>query len=182
MGASNAVNLTDGLDGLAAGCVLPNALVFAVVAYLAGNSIWANYLNISFIPDAGELAVFCVSLAAGTLVFLWYNARPAEIYMGDVGALGVGGGIGAVAVLTGQPLVLVISGFIFCVEAISVIIQRTNFKITKKLYGEGRRVFLSSPIHHHYQKRGLDDTKIVVRMWIISLALAMVALMSLKLR
>lgn len=182
VGASNAVNLTDGLDGLAAGCVIPNALVFSVVAYLAGNTIWSHYLNIAYIPGAGELAIFCIALAAGTLVFLWFNAEPAEVYMGDVGALGIGGGLGAVAVLTGQPIILAFSGFIFVIEAVSVMIQRTYFKATKKIYGEGRRIFLSTPIHHSFQQKGMRNSKIVIRMWIVSLALALFALMTLKLR
>lgn len=182
VGASNAVNLTDGLDGLAAGCIIPNALVFAVVSYLAGNTIWSHYLSIAYLPGVGELAIFCLALAAGTVVFLWFNAEPAEVYMGDVGALGIGGGLGAVAVLTGQPLLLAFSGFIFVVETVSVIIQRTYFKATKRIYGEGRRIFLSTPIHHSFQKKGMRNSKIVIRMWIISLALALFALMTLKLR
>lgn len=182
VGASNAVNLTDGLDGLAAGCVIPNTLVFSVMAYLAGNTIWSHYLNIAYIPGVGELAIFCIALTAGTLVFLWFNAEPAEIYMGDVGALGIGGGLGAVAVLTGQPIILAFSGFIFVIEAVSVMIQRSYFKATKKLYGEGRRIFLSTPIHHSFQQKGMRNSKIVIRMWIVSLALALFALMTLKLR
>lgn len=182
VGASNAVNLTDGVDGLATGCLLPNIAVFGAIAYFAGNSILSEYLNINYIPGVGELTIFCSALAAGALVFLWFNGEPAEVYMGDIGALGIGGALGAVAVVSGQPFLLPISGFIFVAEALSVIIQRSYFKATKRLNGEGKRIFLMTPIHHHYQKKGLQNSKIVLRMWMISLVLAVVALMTLKIR
>ena len=182
VGTSNAVNLTDGLDGLAAGCTIPCATVLGAVSYLAGHKMWAAYLNIGYIPGVGELLVFCVALIAGTLVFLWYNCEPAEVYMGDVGALGLGGALGAVAVLSGHPILLLISGGVFVAEAGSTIIQRVYFKITKRIFGEGRRVFTMTPIHHTWQKRGVKNPKIVVRFWMISLVFAVVALATLKLR
>lgn len=182
VGASHAVNLTDGVDGLAAGCAVPNVFVFGIVAYLVGNARWASYLNIGYVPGVGELAVFCAAIAAGILIFLWFNAAPATIYMGDTGSLALGGALGATALLTGHPLLLVISGGVFVVETLSVIIQKTYFKYTKKKYGEGRRVFLKTPIHHAWQLRGTANTKLVVRCWIVSLALAVVALITLKMR
>lgn len=182
VGASNAVNLTDGVDGLAAGCLLPNIAVFGAISYFAGNTILSSYLNINYISGVGELTIFCAALGAGTLVFLWFNGEPAEVYMGDIGALGIGGALGATAVVSGQPLLLPISGFIFVAEAVSVIIQRSYFKATKRIHGEGRRIFLMTPIHHHYQKKGLRNSKIVLRMWMISLVLAVIALMTLKIR
>lgn len=182
VGASHAVNLTDGVDGLAAGCAVPNVCVFGVIAYLVGNARWAEYLAIGYVPGVGELAVFCAAIVAGIFVFLWFNAAPATIYMGDTGSLALGGALGATALLTGHPLLLVISGGVFVVETASVIIQTTYFKYTKKRYGEGRRVFPMTPIHHTWQKRGTPNTKLVVRCWIISVALAALALITLKLR
>lgn len=182
VGTSHAVNLTDGVDGLAAGCAVPNVFVFGIVAYLVGNARWASYLGIGYVPGVGELAVFCAAIAAGILIFLWFNAAPATIYMGDTGSLALGGALGATALLTGHPLLLVISGGVFVAETLSVIIQKTYFKYTKKKYGEGRRIFLKTPIHHAWQLRGTANTKIVVRCWIVSLALAVLALITLKLR
>lgn len=177
VGASNAVNLTDGLDGLAIGCVIPNALTFGVIAYLAGHREFADYLMISPVRGAGELGVVCAALLGGSFVFLWYNAAPAEVYMGDVGALGLGGLIGAVAFMVNQPALLVLVGAIFVVEAASVLIQRQYYKRTG-----GKRIFLMAPIHHHFQKKGWPVTKIVVRFWLLSLLCAIAGLVTLKLR
>ncbi|MCR5183818.1 MAG: phospho-N-acetylmuramoyl-pentapeptide-transferase [Opitutales bacterium] len=182
VGCSNAVNLTDGLDGLAAGCALPNILSFGLVAYFSGNFIWSNYFSINSVPGCGELAIFCVALATGVMAFLWYNGEPAEIYMGDVGALGIGGSIGAVAVVSGQPFLLAGTGLIFVAEAGSVILQRQYFKHTKARTGEGKRLFKRAPIHHHYQEKGFRNSKIVLRMWMITAVCCIVALLTLKLR
>jgi len=177
MGCSNAVNLTDGLDGLAIGCVLITTTIFGAVAYLAGHHDFAAYLRISYVPGAGELAVFCAALVGGSLVFLWYNAAPAELYMGDVGALGIGGALGCVACLMHQPFLLAIVGGVFVVEAVSVILQVAYFKRTG-----GQRLFLMTPIHHHFQKKGWPATKVVARFWILSLLCGLVGLLSLKIR
>jgi phospho-N-acetylmuramoyl-pentapeptide-transferase len=177
VGSSNAVNLTDGLDGLAIGCVIITTMIFGAVTYLAGHHEFATYLRISYVPGAGELAVFCSALVGGGLVFLWHNAAPAEIYMGDVGALGLGGGLGAVACLMHQPFLLAIAGGVFVVEALSVILQVAYFKRTG-----GQRLFLMTPIHHHFQKKGWPATKVVARFWILSLLCGLLGLLSLKLR
>ena len=177
VGSSNAVNLTDGLDGLAAGCVIAVTLVLGVVAYLAGDIRHAEYLRIVHVPAAGELGVLCCALAGGTLVFLWHNAPPAEVYMGDVGALGIGGFLGAVACLIHQPFLLAVAGGVFVLEALSVILQVAWFRRTG-----GRRLFLMTPIHHHFQKLGWPSTKVVVRFWILSLLFGLLGLLTLKLR
>jgi len=177
VGSSNAVNLTDGLDGLAIGCVITTALTFGVAAYLAGHREFADYLLISPVRGAGELSVVCAALLGGSFVFLWYNAAPAEVYMGDVGALGLGGLIGSVAFMINMPFLLVIVGAVFVVEALSVMIQVTYFKRTG-----GKRIFLMTPIHHHFQKKGWPVTKIVTRFWLLSLLCALVGLITLKLR
>ena len=177
VGSSNAVNLTDGLDGLAIGCVITTTLTFGVVAYLAGHREFADYLMISPVRDANELTVVCAALLGGSFVFLWYNAAPAEVYMGDVGALGLGGLIGAIAFMINQPVLLVLVGAVFVVEAASVIIQRQYYKRTG-----GKRIFLMAPIHHHFQKKGWPVTKIVVRFWLLSLLCAIAGLVTLKLR
>ena len=177
VGCSNGVNLTDGLDGLAIGCVLITTLILGAVAYLAGHHEHAAYLRISYVPGAGELAVFCAALVGGSLVFLWHNAAPAEIYMGDVGALGIGGALGAVACLMHQPFLLAIVGGVFVIEAGSVMLQVAYFKRTG-----GRRLFLMTPIHHHFQKKGWPATKVVVRFWILSVLCGLLGLLSLKLR
>lgn len=182
VGASHAVNLTDGVDGLAGGCAVPNVFVFGIVAYLVGNARWAEYLNIGYVSGVGELSIFCAALAAGILVFLWHNCAPATIYMGDTGSLALGGALGATALLTGHPLLLVISGGVFVVETATAMIQMGYFKLSRRLYGEGRRIFRMTPIHHSWQLGGTPNTKIVVRCWIVSLALAVVALISLKMR
>ncbi|MFZ9201800.1 MAG: phospho-N-acetylmuramoyl-pentapeptide-transferase [Opitutales bacterium] len=177
VGSSNAVNLTDGLDGLAIGCVLVTTLVLGVVAYLVGDVRHAEYLQIRHVTGAGELGVLCCALAGGSLVFLWHNAAPADVYMGDVGALGIGGFLGAVACLIHQPFLLAIAGGVFVIEAASVILQVAYFKRTG-----GRRLFLMTPIHHHFQKLGWPATKVVVRFWILSLLCGLLGLLSLKLR
>lgn len=177
VGCSNAVNLTDGLDGLAIGCVIITTLVLGGVAYLAGHRELAEYLRISHVPGAGELAVLCSALVGGGLVFLWHNAAPAELYMGDVGALGLGGVLGAVACLMHQPFLLAVVGGVFLVEAVSVILQVAYFRRTG-----GRRLFLMTPIHHHFQKKGWPATKVVARFWILSFLCGLLGLLTLKLR
>ena len=176
VGTSNAVNLTDGLDGLA---ILPTVMVsgaLAVFAYVAGNAVFSKYLGIPYIPGAGELAVFCGALAGAGLAFLWFNAYPAEVFMGDVGALALGGALGTVAVIVRQELVLFIMGGVFVVEAVSVMIQVASFKLT------GKRVFRMAPLHHHYELKGWKETQVVVRFWIITMLLVLIGLATLKLR
>ena len=176
IGASNAVNLTDGLDGLAIGPIVMAGGAFAVIAYLTGNFKAADYLKILNVRGAGELTVFCGALIGAAVGFLWFNCHPAQVFMGDVGSLAVGGAIGALAVLTKAELLLPLVGGLYVVEAASVIIQVTSFKLT------GRRVFRMAPLHHHFELAGWSEPKIVVRFWIISLALALLALTTLKLR
>lgn len=174
--ASNAVNLTDGLDGLAIGPVMITAGTFLLLAYAAGHAGIADYLAIKPVPGAGHLAIFCGALIGGGLGFLWFNAPPAQLFMGDVGSLALGGALGAIAVVIRQEILLAVVGGIFVIEALSVIVQVASFKLT------GRRVFLMAPIHHHFEKLGWAEQKIVVRFWIISIVLGLVALSSLKLR
>jgi phospho-N-acetylmuramoyl-pentapeptide-transferase len=174
--ASNGVNLTDGLDGLAIGPVMITAATFLLLSYAAGHSQISDYLAIKYVPGAGQLAIFCGALVGGGLGFLWFNASPAELFMGDVGSLALGGALGTVAVLIRQEILLAVVGGIFVVEALSVIIQVASFKL------RGKRVFLMAPIHHHYEKLGWPEQKIVVRFWIISIILALISLSSLKLR
>ena len=176
VGASNAVNLTDGLDGLAIVPVMIAASVFALIAYLVGNSVFSSYLQLHYVPGAGELAIFCGALVGGGLGFLWYNAPPAAVFMGDTGSLALGGALGAIAVATKHEIVLGVVGGLFVVEALSVIIQVLYFKRT------GKRVFLMAPIHHHYEKKGWAEPTIVIRFWIISLILAIIGLATLKVR
>jgi phospho-N-acetylmuramoyl-pentapeptide-transferase len=176
VGASNAVNLTDGLDGLAIGSTLIAAVTYTILTYAAGNFRVADYLRIAWVPQAGELAVFCGAMVGASLGFLWFNAHPAEIFMGDVGSLALGGAIGCLAVMIKQEILLVFVGGLFVVEALSVIIQVASFKIT------GRRVFKMSPIHHHFELSGWKETKVVVRFWIIAIMFALFALATLKLR
>jgi phospho-N-acetylmuramoyl-pentapeptide-transferase len=182
MGTSNAVNLTDGLDGLAAGCALTVTFAYAVLAYIAGNFVIAEYLQVPFYPQAGELTVFCMSLAGASLGFLWWNAHPAKMFMGDTGSLAIGGAIGTVAICTKQELLLLIIGFVFVVEAASVLIQRFYFKYSRKKYGEGRRIFKMAPLHHHFELSGWKETAVVVRFWIISFICMLLGLATLKLR
>jgi len=174
--ASNAVNLTDGLDGLAIGPVMISAGTLLLLAYAAGHAGIADYLAIKPVPGAGHLAIFCGALIGGGLGFLWFNAPPAQLFMGDVGSLALGGALGAIAVVIRQEILLAVVGGVFVIEALSVIIQVASFKLT------GRRVFLMAPIHHHFEKQGWAEQKIVVRFWIISILLGLVALSSLKLR
>jgi phospho-N-acetylmuramoyl-pentapeptide-transferase len=174
--ASNGVNLTDGLDGLAIGPVMIAAATFLLLAYAAGHAVIADYLAIKYVPGAGQLAIFCGALVGGGLGFLWFNASPAELFMGDVGALALGGALGTIAVLIRQEVLLAVVGGIFVMETVSVMIQVASFKLT------GKRVFLMTPIHHHYEQLGWPEQKIVVRFWIVSIILGLVALSSLKLR
>ena len=175
-GSSNAMNLTDGVDGLAIGCTVSTALAYAVFSYVAGNVISANYLFISHVPGSGELTVICCALIGASMAFLWHNAPPAEVFMGDTGSLAIGGLIGTIAFMVQQPFTLIIVGGIFVMEAMSVMIQVFSFKTT------GRKVFLMSPIHHHFEIKGWPETKVVIRFWIISLIFALAGLATLKLR
>ncbi|HEB70255.1 MAG TPA: phospho-N-acetylmuramoyl-pentapeptide-transferase [Desulfobulbus sp.] len=177
VGASNAVNLTDGLDGLAAGPVMISGSVYLIFSYAAGNVIVAQYLQIPYVQGAGEVAVFCGTLIGACLGFLWFNAYPAEIFMGDVGSLSLGGTLGAVSIITKQEFLLAIVGGIFVMEAVSVILQVGYFKMSG-----GKRIFLMAPIHHHFEKKGWQEPKVVVRFWIISIILGLLALATLKLR
>ncbi len=176
-GASNGVNLTDGLDGLAIVPFGMSAFCFAVIAYFVGNESYANYLHILHIPGASELMVVCSSLIGSSIGFLWFNAKPAEVFMGDTGSLALGGFLGVVSILTKQEIILSIAGGIFVIEALSVIIQVSYFKMTK-----GKRIFKMAPIHHHYEKEGLPETKVVIRFWILSLMFTIIALISFKIR
>ena len=176
VGSSNAINLTDGIDGLAIGCTISVALVYAIMAYAAGNAIIADYLFISFIPGVGELSIICGCLVGSGLAFLWFNSHPAEVFMGDTGSLALGGLIGVVAFMVHQPFTLVIVGGIFVMEALSVIIQVFSYKTRKK------RVFKMAPIHHHFELKGWPESKVVIRFWILSLAFALAGLGTLKLR
>jgi phospho-N-acetylmuramoyl-pentapeptide-transferase len=182
VGTSNAVNLTDGLDGLA---IMPTVMVgsaLGLFAYLTGNAGYSKYLFIPHIPGAGELLIFCGAMAGAGLAFLWYNAHPAQVFMGDVGALALGGALGTIAVIVRQEIVLFIMGGIFVVETMSVMLQVLYFKFTKKRYGIGRRVLLMAPLHHHYEQKGWKETQVVVRFWIISMMLVLFGLSTLKLR
>ena len=182
VGTSNAVNFTDGLDGLA---IMPTVMVGAalgIFAYVAGNSVYSKYLLLPHIPGAGELTVFCGALAGAGLGFLWFNAYPAEVFMGDVGALALGGALGTVAVIVRQEIVLFIMGGVFVAETVSIMIQVSYFKYTKRRYGEGRRIFLMAPLHHHFEKSGWKETQVVVRFWIITMLLVLFGLSTLKLR
>ncbi len=181
-GVSNAANLTDGLDGLNTGVAIPVVVVLGVFAWLSGNIIWADYLNIMYIPGSGEILVFAAAMAGALIGFMWYNGYPAQVFMGDTGSLAIGGAIAVMALLIRKELLLPVMCGVYVIEAGSVIIQRTWFKITKKRYGEGRRVFLMSPIHHHFQKKGFHESKIVIRFVIISILLAAITLTTLKVR
>ena len=176
IGASNAVNLTDGLDGLATVPVMLVALSFTLISYIVGNTIFSEYLQIQYIPDVGELAIFCGSLVGACLGFLWYNAPPAKIFMGDTGSLSLGGSLAAVAIIVKHEIVLAIIGGLFVLETVSVIIQVISFKLT------GKRIFKMAPIHHHFEKKGWAESTIVIRFWIIAIILALVGLATLKLR
>ena len=182
VGTSNAVNLTDGLDGLA---IMPAVMIgsaLAIFAYVAGNAVFARYLGLPHIPGAGELSVFCAAIAGAGLGFLWFNAYPAEVFMGDVGALALGAALGVTAVIVRQEIVLFIMGGVFVVETLSVMIQVTYFRYTKRKYGAGRRIFLMAPLHHHFEQKGWKENQVVVRFWIITMMLVLFGLSTLKLR
>ncbi|MDE2146897.1 MAG: phospho-N-acetylmuramoyl-pentapeptide-transferase [Burkholderiales bacterium] len=182
VGASNAVNFTDGLDGLAIMPVVMVGSALGVFAYVTGNAVFSRYLLLPHIPGAGELLVFCAAMAGAGLAFLWFNANPAQVFMGDVGALSLGGALGTIAVITRQEIVLGIMGGIFVAEALSVMLQVGWFKFTKRRTGVGRRIFLMAPLHHHFEKKGWAETQVVVRFWIITMLLCLIGLASLKLR
>jgi phospho-N-acetylmuramoyl-pentapeptide-transferase len=182
VGASNAVNFTDGLDGLA---IMPVVLVgsaLGIFAYIVGNSVYSKYLLFPYIPGAGELLIFCGALAGAGLAFLWFNAHPAQVFMGDVGALALGGALGTIAIITRQEIVLGIMGAVFVAEVLSVMLQVSWFKYTKRKHGEGRRLFKMAPLHHHFEKSGWTETQVVIRFWIITMLLCLVGLATLKLR
>jgi phospho-N-acetylmuramoyl-pentapeptide-transferase len=182
VGTSNAVNFTDGLDGLA---IMPTVMVgsaLGLFAYLTGSAAYSKYLFIPHIPGAGELLIFCGAMAGAGLAFLWYNAHPAQVFMGDVGALALGGALGTIAVIVRQEIVLFIMGGIFVAETLSVMLQVTYFKYTKKRYGVGKRIFLMAPLHHHFEQKGWKETQVVVRFWIITMMLVLFGLSTLKLR
>ncbi len=179
---SNATNLTDGLDGLAAGTSAIAGLILGIFAYVSGRTDFSSFLDILYLPGAGELTIFCASMVGACMGFLWYNTHPAEVFMGDTGSLAIGGGFGALALMIHKELLLPIICGIFFLETLSVIIQTSWFKYTKKKYGEGKRVFLMTPIHHHFEKKGWPESKIVVRFWIIAVLLGIISLLTLKLR
>lgn len=182
VGTSNAVNLTDGLDGLA---IMPTVMIgsaLAVFAYVAGNAVFARYLGLPHIPGAGELCVICAAIAGAGLGFLWFNAYPAEVFMGDVGALALGAALGIIAVIVRQEIVLFIMGGVFVVETLSVMIQVTYFRYTKRRFGTGKRIFLMAPLHHHFEQKGWKENQVVVRFWIITMMLVLFGLSTLKLR
>lgn len=176
VGAANAVNLTDGLDGLAIGPIMITAASFGIITYLVGHAKFAEYLQIHFVRDAGELAVFCGALVGAGLGFLWYNAPPAQVFMGDTGSLSMGGALGAIAVIAKHEIVLGIIGGLFVIETLSVILQVVSYKT------RGKRIFMMAPIHHHFEKKGWPETQVVVRFWIISIIMALIGLSTLKLR
>jgi phospho-N-acetylmuramoyl-pentapeptide-transferase len=182
VGSSNAVNFTDGLDGLAIGCTLIVTLVFLVLTYIAGNAIYADYLQVPHVVGAGELTVLCAAILGAGLGFLWFNCHPAQVFMGDTGSLALGGVLGIMAVLIHQPFVLVIAGGVFVAEGMSVVIQTGWFKYTRKRFGEGRRVFRMAPLHHHFQKLGWYESQVVARFYIMCVLCAVAALATLKLR
>ncbi|MBI2518529.1 MAG: phospho-N-acetylmuramoyl-pentapeptide-transferase [Opitutae bacterium] len=182
VGFSNAINITDGLDGLAVGCTITVALVFGIMAYVAGNSVYAQYLLISYVPGTGELTVVCGALIGACMAFLWFNSHPAEVFMGDTGSLALGGLIGVMAFMIHQPFTLVIVGGVFVWELLSVVLQVGWFKLTRSRTGTGQRLFLMAPIHHHFQKKGWPETKVVLRFWVLSLGFALLGLATLKLR
>jgi len=175
-GASNAVNLTDGLDGLAIGMTAPAALAFGGLAYVAGNSRFADYLNILYIDGAGELTVFCAAVAGASLGFLWYNSHPAQVFMGDTGSLALGGSLGMVAVLIKREFLLAVIGGLFVAEALSVILQVGSYKLS------GKRIFRMAPLHHHFELLGWPESKVVIRFWIVAALLALLSLSTLKLQ
>ncbi len=182
VGASNAVNLTDGLDGLAIMPVVMVGSALGVFAYVTGSSVYSKYQLFPYIPGSGELMIFCAAMAGAGLAFLWFNTHPAQVFMGDVGALALGAALGTIAVIVRQEIVLAIMGGIFVVEALSVMAQVSYFKYTKRKYGEGRRILKMAPLHHHFEKSGWKETQVVVRFWIITMLLCLIGLSTLKLR
>jgi len=182
VGSSNAVNLTDGLDGLAIMPVVMVGSALGVFAYVTGSSVYSKYLLFPHIPGSGELLIFCAAMAGAGLAFLWFNTHPAQVFMGDVGALALGGALGTIAVIVRQEVVLAIMGGIFVVEALSVMLQVSYFKYTKRRYGEGRRILKMAPLHHHFEKSGWTETQVTVRFWIVTMLLCLVGLSTLKLR
>jgi phospho-N-acetylmuramoyl-pentapeptide-transferase len=182
MGSSNAVNLTDGLDGLAIGCTIIVTSVFVALTYIAGNIKWATYLQVPYVPGAAELTVFCAAMLGASVGFLWYNCHPAQVFMGDTGSLALGGALGIMAVLIHQPLILVIAGGVFVMEAVSVIMQVSYFKYHKRRTGVGKRIFLRTPIHHHFEQLGWQETQVVTRFYILTALFACLALLTLKIR
>jgi len=182
VGTSNAVNLTDGLDGLA---ILPSVLVasgLGIFAYVAGNILFSKYLFLPYIPGAGEMTIFCAAIVGSGLAFLWFNAYPAQVFMGDVGALALGGALGVVAVIVRQEVVLFIMGGVFVIETLSVMLQVTYYKYTKKRFGKGKRILKMAPLHHHFEETGWKETQVVVRFWIITMILVLIGLATLKIR
>ena len=182
VGSSNAVNLTDGLDGLAIMPVILVGSALGVFAYVTGSAVFSKYLLLPYIAGAGELLIFCAAMAGAGLAFLWFNAHPAQVFMGDVGALALGGALGTIAIIVRQEIVLAIMGGIFVAEAVSVMLQVMYFKYTKKRYGEGRRLLKMAPLHHHFEKSGWKETQVVTRFWIITMLLCLLGLSTLKLR
>ena len=182
VGSSNAVNLTDGLDGLAIMPVVMVGSALGIFAYVTGSKVFSGYLFLPHIPGAGELLVFCSAMMGAGLAFLWFNTHPAQVFMGDVGALALGGALGTIAVIVRQEIVLAIMGGVFVAETVSVMIQVTYFKYTKKKYGVGRRIFNMAPLHHHFEQLGVKESQVVVRFWIVTMILCLVGLASLKLR
>jgi phospho-N-acetylmuramoyl-pentapeptide-transferase len=181
-GFSNAVNLTDGLDGLAAGLVAIAMLAFAGMSYVTGNVVYSDYLNIIYLPGSGELTVYCLTIVGAAMGFLWYNTHPAEVFMGDTGSLALGSTLGAVSVLIKKEILLLLIGGIFVAETLSVIIQTSYFKYTRKKYGQGKRVFKMAPLHHHFELKGWPESKVVVRFWIMGILLALLTLATFKVR
>ncbi len=179
---SNGANITDGIDGLAAGTSAIIGLALAILAYISGNAIFSDYLNVMFIPDSGELVIFCTAFVGACVGFLWYNSYPAQVFMGDTGSLSLGGVIAVLALVLRKELLIPVLCGIFVIENVSVIMQVSYFKYTRKKYGEGRRIFKMSPLHHHYQKMEIPEAKIVTRFWIVGILLAIIALATLKLR
>ncbi|MCL4162818.1 UNVERIFIED_CONTAM: hypothetical protein GTU68_003290, partial [Idotea baltica] len=179
---SNGANITDGIDGLAAGTSAIIGLTLAIFAYISGNAIFSDYLNVMFIPNSGELVIFCAAFVGACVGFLWYNAFPAQVFMGDTGSLSLGGVIAVLAFVLRKELLIPLMCGIFVIENMSVILQVSYFKYTRKKYGEGRRIFKMSPLHHHYQKMEIPEAKIVTRFWIVGILLAILTLATLKLR
>jgi phospho-N-acetylmuramoyl-pentapeptide-transferase len=182
VGFSNAINFTDGLDGLAVGCTISVVMVLGIMAYLADHKFLSEYLLLSRVPGTGELSVICGALVGGCMAFLWFNSHPAEVFMGDTGSLALGGLMGVMAFMINQPLTLVIAGGVFVMELVSVVLQVGWFKFTRRRFGEGRRLFRMAPIHHHFQKKGWPETKVVIRFWVLSIGCALAGLATLKLR